>query len=69
LPYLLQKPLEGAENSELGKFWAESTDEIDQALDQMSTLHQRIERLQLSFLERLAEQVKKIEKHFYQNMV
>ena len=69
LPYLLQKPLEGTENAELGKFWAESTDEIDQALEQMSTLFDRMKCLQLYFPERLAEQVKKIEKHFYQNMV
>jgi hypothetical protein len=64
LPYLLQKPMLGLDTAELGKYWAESLDEIDQALEQMSTLYERIHVLQQSFPERLAEQVKKIEKHF-----
>jgi hypothetical protein len=64
LPYFLQKPLLGLENAELGKYWAESAEEIDQALEQMSTLHERIEKIQQSFPEKLADQVKKIQKHF-----
>jgi uncharacterized coiled-coil protein SlyX len=54
----------GLESAELGKYWVESPDEVDQALEQMSTLYERIEKLQQSFPERLADQVKKIEKHF-----
>jgi len=64
LPYLLQKPIAGLENAELGKFWVESPDEVDEVLEQMSTLYERIEKLQQSFPERLADQVKKIQKHF-----
>jgi hypothetical protein len=64
LPYLLQKPITGLENAELGKYWAESAGEIEQALEQMSTLYERIEGLQQSFPERLADQVKKIANHF-----
>jgi hypothetical protein len=64
LPYLLQKPMPGLQNAELGKYWVESTDEVDQALEKMSTLYQRIQKMQQSFPERLADQVKKIEKHF-----
>jgi len=64
LPYLLQKPMLGLDTAELGKFWVESTDEVDQALEQMSTLYNRIQVLQQSFPERLADQVKKIQKHF-----
>ena len=64
LPYLLQKPMPGLKNAELGKYWVESTDEVDQALEQMSTLYKRIQGLQQSFPERLADQVKKIQKHF-----
>jgi hypothetical protein len=54
----------GLENAELGKYWVESTDEVDEALEQMATLHERIQVLQQSFPERLADQVKKIQKHF-----
>jgi hypothetical protein len=64
LPYLLQKPMTGIENAELGKYWAESTDDVDQALEQMSTLYERIQAMQQSFPERLADQVNKIQKHF-----
>jgi hypothetical protein len=64
LPYLLQKPMPGIKNLELGKFWVESTDEVDQTIEQMSTLYNRMQILQQSFPERLADQVKKIQKHF-----
>jgi hypothetical protein len=64
LPYLLQKPMTGLENAELGKYWVESTDEVDEALEQIATLPERIQVLQRSFPERLADQVKKIQKHF-----
>jgi hypothetical protein len=64
LPYLLQKPMPGLENAELGKYWVESVDEVDQALEQMSTLYERAKKLQQSFPNQLADQVKKIEKHF-----
>jgi K+/H+ antiporter YhaU regulatory subunit KhtT len=61
---LYQLPIAGLENAELGKFWVESPDEVDEVLEQMSTLYERIEKLQQSFPERLADQVKKIQKHF-----
>jgi hypothetical protein len=64
LPYLLQKPIAGLENAELGKFWVESTDEVEQALEQMATLYDRIQKLQQTFPDRLTDQVRKIEKHF-----
>jgi len=64
LPYLLQKPMSGLDTAELGKYWVESTDEVDQALAQMDTLYDRMKKLQQTFPERLADQVNKIEKHF-----
>jgi hypothetical protein len=64
LPYLLQKPIAGLESAELGKFWVECPEDVDQALEQMATLYDRIQKLQQTFPERLADQVKKIEKHF-----
>ena len=64
LPYLLQKPLPELQNAELGKFWAESQDEIESALLAISTLHDRVKQLQDSFPQRLGNQVVKIKKHF-----
>lgn len=64
LPYFLQKPNVDLSNSELGKYWAESTDEIDSALLAMSTLYDRIDGLQKLFLDRLELQSQKIIQHF-----
>jgi hypothetical protein len=64
VPYLLQKPNVDLANAELGKFWAESPEEIDAALLAMSTLYERMENLQKSFPQRLEKQVEKIIKHF-----
>ena len=64
LPYLLQKPLPELQNAELGKFWAESQDEIESALLAISTLHDRVKQSQDSFPQRLGNQVVKIKKHF-----
>lgn len=64
LPYFLQKPTIDLSNAELGKFWAESTDEIDSALLAMLTLYDRIDVLQKSFLDRLEMQAQKIIQHF-----
>ena len=63
LPYLLQKPMPGLENAELGKYWAESPEEIDDALIAISTLYERMDALQQSFAERLGIQAEKIIKH------
>lgn len=64
LPYLLQKPLLGTDKAELGKYWAESEEEIDDALEQMSTLWDRVDALQKTFPERLGNQATKIVRHF-----
>ncbi len=64
LPYFLQKPLPELQNAELGKFWAESEDEIDSALLAISTLHDRVKELQDNFPQRLQTQVAKIKNHF-----
>lgn len=64
IPILLQKPMEGSERSELGKFWAESDDEIEVARLAIKDLYQRTKELQDNFQDRLRIQVEKIEKHF-----
>jgi len=64
LPFMLQKPLEGADEGELGKYWAESEGDIEEALQQMCGIYDKVERLQNSFPERLAAQVEKIKHHF-----
>lgn len=64
VPYLLQKPNVDLANAELGKYWAESPEEIDDALVAMSTLYERMEALQKSFPERLGKQIEKIGQHF-----